>query len=113
MVPSIMASRPGPKAVSDHHTTTTTFDCWHEVLFMKCSVGFTPDVTGLTPSLNVQLLSHQFTEYLPKVLGIIKISFGKSEASLCVLFGPQAFALELSHGFRFCPVSFLLLNHEH
>ncbi len=68
MVSSIMASRPGPKAVSDHHTTTT-FDCWYDGLFMKCCVGFTPDVTGLTPSLNVQLLSHQFTECLPKSLG--------------------------------------------
>ncbi len=44
------------------------FDCWYDVLFMKCCVGFTPDVTGHTPS-KVQLLSHQSTEYLPKSLG--------------------------------------------
>ncbi len=34
-------------------------------------------------------MSHQSTEYLPKVLGIIKIFFGKCERSLCVLFGQQ------------------------
>ncbi len=44
------------------------FDCWYDVLFMKCCVGFTPDITEHTPS-NVQLLSHQSTEYLPKSLG--------------------------------------------
>ncbi len=38
------------KAAQDHHTTTTMFDCWYDVLFMKCCVEFTPDVTGHTPS---------------------------------------------------------------
>ncbi len=53
MVPSIMASRPGPeaaKAAPDHHTTTTMFDCWYDILFMKSCVGFMPDVMEHTPS---------------------------------------------------------------
>ncbi len=72
MVPSIMASHPGPEAAQqprDHHTTTTMFDCWYDVLFMKCCVGFTPDVTGHAPSkkLNFCLISPQ--NICPKVLG--------------------------------------------
>ncbi len=71
MVPSIiMASRPGPE---DYHTTSTMFDCWYDVLFMKCGVGFMPDVTGHTPSkkFNLCLISPQ--NICPKVFGIIKI----------------------------------------
>ncbi len=47
------------------------FDCWHDVLFMKCFVGFTPDVTGHRPSkkFNFCLVSPQ--NICPKVLGII------------------------------------------
>ncbi len=77
------------KAAPDHHTTTTMFDCWYDVLFMKCCVGFTPDVTGHIPSkkLNFCLISPQ--NICLKVLGIIDIFFGKCETSLCVLFGQQ------------------------
>ncbi len=38
------------KAAPDHHTTITMFDCWYDVFFKKCCVGFTPDVMGHTPS---------------------------------------------------------------
>ncbi len=78
-----LQSSPRP---SHYHTM---FDCWYDVLFMKCCVGFTPDVTGHTPSkkLNFCLISPQ--NICPKVLGIIKIFFGKCETSLCVLFGQQ------------------------
>ncbi len=64
-------------------------DCWYDVLFMRCCVGFTSDVTGHTPSkkLNFCLISPQ--NICPKVLGIIKIFFDKCETSLCVLFGRQ------------------------
>ncbi len=77
------------KAAPDHHTTTTMFDCWYDVLFMKCCDGFTPDVMGHTPSkkFNFCLISPQ--NICLKVLGIIKIFFGKCEMSLCVLFGQQ------------------------
>lgn len=34
----------GSKTDSDHQTTTTTFDCWYEVPFMKCHVSFMPVV---------------------------------------------------------------------
>ncbi len=72
---------------SPRHHTTTMFDCWYDVLFMKCCVGFTPDVTGYTPSkkFNFCLIGPQ--NICPKVLGIIKIFFGQT--SLCVLFGQQ------------------------
>ncbi len=49
------------KAAPDHHTTTTIFDCWYDVLFMKYYVGFMLDVTGHTPSkkFNFCLMSSQ------------------------------------------------------
>ncbi len=77
------------KATPDHRTTTTMFDCWYDVLFMKCCVGFTLDVTGHAPSkkFNFCLISPQ--NICPKFLGIIKIFFGKCEMSLCDLFGQQ------------------------
>ncbi len=73
----------------DHHTNNTIFDCWYDVLFMKCRAGFTSDVTGHTPSKkrNFCLISPQ--NICPKVLEIIKIFFDKWETSLCVLFGRQ------------------------
>ncbi len=43
--------------------------------------------------------------------GIVKIFFGKFEMTLCFFWSAMASALELSHGCRFFPVSFLLLNH--
>ncbi len=74
------------KAAPDHHTTTTMFYCWCDVLFMKCCVGFMPDVTT-SKKFNFSLISPQ--NICTKVLGIIKIYFGKCEMSLCVLFGQQ------------------------
>ncbi len=86
MVPSIMASHPGPEAAKQPQTITTTmFDCWYDVLFMKCCVGFMPDVMGHTPSkkFNFCCISPQII--CPKVLGIIMILFGKCEKvfSIC------------------------------
>ncbi len=76
------------KAAPDHHTTTTMFDCWYDVLFMECCVGFTPDVTGHT--FQKFTFCHTSPQNIcPKVLGIIKIFFGKCETSLSVLFGQQ------------------------
>ncbi len=105
MVPLITASHPGPGPGPDHHTTTTMFDCWYDVLFMKCCVGFTPDVTGHAPSkkFNFCLISPQ--NICPKVLGIIKIFFGKCEMSRS-FWSAVAFALELSQGRCFFPVSY-------
>ncbi len=74
------------KAAPDHHTTTTMFDCWYDVLFMQCCVGFTPDSKPFK-KLNFCHISPQ--NICPKFLGIIKIFFGKCETSLCVLFGQQ------------------------
>ncbi len=77
------------KAAPDHHTTTTMFDCWYDVLFMKCCVGFTPDVMGHAPSKKFNFCSISPQNICPKVLGIIKVFLGKCETNLCVLFGQQ------------------------
>ncbi len=76
------------KAAPDHHTTTT-FDCRYDDLFMKCCVGFPSDVTGHTPSKKLNSCRISPQNICPKVLGIIKLFFGKCETSLCVLFGQQ------------------------
>ncbi len=68
MVPSIMASLK-LQSSPDHQTTTTMFDCWNDVLFMKCCVDFNPRCNGTHTFQKVQLLSHRSTEYLPKSLG--------------------------------------------
>ncbi len=77
------------KAAPYHHTITTMFDCWYGVLFMKSCVGFMPDVTGHTPSKKFNFCRISPQNICPKVLGIIKILFGKCETRLCVLFGQQ------------------------
>lgn len=44
-----MASYPAAEAEKwpqTHHTTTSMFDCWCEVLFMKYCTSFTLDVSG-------------------------------------------------------------------
>ncbi len=64
-------------------TVGMMFFLWNAVLIL------TPDVTGHTPSkkFNFCLIGPQ--NICLKVLGIIKIFFGKCEMSLCVLFGQQ------------------------
>ncbi len=104
MVPSIMASRPGQtKAASDHHTTTTMFDCWGYDVFMKSCVGFMPDVTGHTPSKKLNFCHISPQNICPKV----KQMWHKPLFSFC---SAVDLALELSHGCWLCPISFLLLN---
>ncbi len=54
----------------------------------------------------VQLLSHQSTEYLPKSLGDNQdILWQMWDEPLCSFWLAMAFAMELSHGCRFCPWS--------
>ncbi len=56
-------------------------------------------------------MSHQSTEYLPKSLGDNhNIFWQMRDEPLCSFWSAVAFALEISHGRRFCPVYFLL-NH--
>ncbi len=59
------------------------------LLFIKCCVDFTPDVTGhaLSKKFNFCLISPQ--NICPKALGIFNIYFGKCETSLFVIFGQQ------------------------
>ncbi len=57
MVPSIMASRPGPEAAKQPQTSHYYHHvCWYDV-FIKCCVSFIPDVTGHTPSKNLTFVS--------------------------------------------------------
>lgn len=50
IVPLIIASCPGPEAgAPDLYTTTTMFDSWYDVLFIKHCVSFMSDITGLQP----------------------------------------------------------------
>ncbi len=89
---------------------TWLFDCWYDVLFMKCCVGFTPDVTGHTPPkmFNFCLISPQ--NICPKVLGIIKIFFGKCETSLCVV--SSGFCLGTLSWMPFLPSLFLIVESQ-
>ncbi len=92
MVPPIMASRPGPEAAKQPQTITLPPPCltagmmfflWNAVLVLQ------PDLTGHTPSKKFNFCRTSPHNICPKVLGIIKIFFGKCEMSLCVLFGQQ------------------------
>ena len=60
-------------------------------------------------------MSRLSTEYFPKSLGDHQNVFfwQMLDGPLCSFWSVVVFVLELSHGCHFCPVSFLLLNHEH
>lgn len=81
-----MENHPSPEAakqpqnIPDHRTTTTMLDCWYDVLFMKCCVSFRPDLTGLEPSKKFSCCLVRLQNIFPKVLGIVKMFFGKYEA---------------------------------
>lgn len=51
--------------------------------------------------------------FYPKVLGIIKIFFGKIEMSLKSFFSAAVFILELCHAGHFCRFSLLWWSHGH
>ncbi len=99
------------KTDPDHHTTSTIFYCWYDVLFLKCCVTFTPDVMGHTPSkkFNFCLVSPQ--SIFPKVLGIIKMFSGKTEMSFYVLFAlSSGFGLGTLPCRPFLPSLFLMVE---
>lgn len=59
-------SCPGPEAAKQPQNITIPPPCMYNVLFMKCCVSFTADVTGFQPMKKKML--HQSTEYFPKSL---------------------------------------------
>ncbi len=61
--------------------------------------------------LNFCLISPQ--NICSKILVIIKILLANVRRAFVFLLVSCGFILDLSHGCCFCPVSFLLLNHEH
>ncbi len=56
-------------AASDHHTTSTMFDCWYDVFFYETLCWFYARYNRTQTFQKDQHLSHQSTEYLPKGLG--------------------------------------------
>ncbi len=78
-----LQSRPRPSRYH-HHVWLLVWFSSYEMLCM-----YTPDVTRDAPpkKLHFCLISPQ--NICPKVLGIIKIFFGKCETNLCVLFGQR------------------------
>ncbi len=101
------------KTAPDHYTTITIFYCWHDVLFLKFCVTFTPDVMGHTPSkkFNFCLVSPQST--FPKVLGSSGCFLAKLRWAFMFFCSAAVLVLELCHAGHFCPVSFLWWSHEH
>ncbi len=91
MVSLIMASHPGPEDVKQPQTITLPPPCLTVgmIFFYECCVGFTADVTGHTPSKNFNFCLISPQNICTKVLGIIKIFFGRCEMSLCVIFGQR------------------------
>lgn len=49
MVSSIMGCCSGPEAAPEYYTTTTMFDWWCAVQFMKCCFSFMTDVMKCKP----------------------------------------------------------------
>ncbi len=94
----------------DHHTTTTMFDCWYDVLFMKCCVGFTPDVTGHTPSKNLNFCCISPQNICPKVLGIIKIFLGNVRQAFVFFLVSNGFCLRTLPWMPFLPSLFLIVE---
>ncbi len=74
--------------------------CW---FYARCN--------GTQTFQKVQLWSHQSTEYLPKSLGDNQDVFWQMwDEPLCSFWSAVAFALELSHGCRFLPSLFLIVE---
>lgn len=80
---------------------------------LNCCAGFTPAVTGYTPSkkFHVCLVTPQ-NEKVWRSLGNIRMFSDKCEIVSYVLF-VRSRALHVSHDEPFCLVYFLLINYEH
>ncbi len=98
------------KAAPDHHTATTIFDCWYDVLFMKCCDGFMPDVTGHThlPKSSTFVVSVQ--NICPQVLGIIKIVLANVRLAFVFFFGQHGFCFGTLPWMLFMASFFLIVE---
>ncbi len=97
------------KAASDHYTTTTMFDWWYDVLFMKSCVSFTPDVMGHTPFKKlISLISPQ--NICPKVLGIIKKLLANVRQAIVFFLVNSGFFLGTLAWMSFLPSLFLIVE---
>ncbi len=98
------------KAAPDHHTTTTMFDFWYDVLFMKCCVGLTPNVMGHTPSKKFNFCHISPQNICPKVLGIIKIFLANVRRAFVFFLVSNGFCLETLPWMPFLPSLFLIVE---
>ncbi len=98
------------KTAPDHHTTTTIFYCWYDVLFLKCCVTFTPDEMGHTPSkkFNFCLVSPQ--SIFPKVLGSSRCFLEKLRRAFMFFLLRSGFGLGTLPCRPFLPSLFLMLE---
>ena len=100
-------SRPGPAEAKQPQAITLPPPCFTVGMmffFVECGISFTPEVTGPMSSKKFYLWLISPQNITPKVL-----FFGKWETSFCVLFWSAVIcALQLFHGYHFCPTSFLV-----
>ncbi len=101
------------KTAPDHHTTTTIFYCWYDVLFLKCCVTFTPDVMGHTPSKKFNFVSSVHRVFSQSLGDHQDVFWQNWDELLCSFCSAAVLVLELCHAGHFCPVSFLWWSHEH
>lgn len=96
------------KAAPDHHTPTTVFDCWSDVLIVEYYVSFTLDL--MEPVFQkVPLL----TLLTPKLRGSSQCILANVRWALVFFWSTVVFTSQLSHVYHLCPVSFLLRNCDH
>lgn len=86
------------------------FDCWYDVLFMKCYVGFTPDVTGHIPSKKLNFCRISPQSICPKVLGIIKIFLANVRWAFVYFLVSSGFCLGTLPWMPFFPSLFLIVE---
>ncbi len=97
------------KTAPDHHTTTTIFYCWYDVLFLKCCYFYTR-CNGTHTFQKVQLLSRQSTEYFPKILGDHQDVFWQNWDELMFFLLSSGFRLGTLPCRPFLPSLFLMVE---
>ncbi len=97
------------KTAPDHHTTTTIFYCWYDVLFLKCCY-FYARCNGTHTFQKVKLLSCQSTEYFPKSLGDHQDVFWQNWDELLFFLLSSGFGLGTLPCRPFLPSLFLMVE---
>ncbi len=85
------------------------FECWYDVLFMKCWVGFTPDLMGHTPSKMLNFVSSVHRIFAQKSWDNQYIFWQMWDEPLCT-FGKQWIWLGNLPWIPFLPSLFLIVE---